>query len=137
MPLPKPPGFIPQRQLKIDRRRILLAALLFAIAAAVLLLLLRHAATAPGQTLKPVRQEFQLLVILGAAFCGGWNEWMRQIALTRRGEPGGPLGPGERGPEAREPGARGAGGLGPEERGPGAEGPEARGPEARDPWPKS
>lgn len=94
MPLPKPPGFVPQRQRRVDHRRIALAALIFAIAAAVLLLLVRHAAAAPGQTLRPLREEFQLLVILGAACCGAWNEWMYQIALTRRGESGGPLGPG-------------------------------------------
>ncbi|MEB3167941.1 MAG: hypothetical protein VKK97_04325 [Synechococcaceae cyanobacterium] len=94
MPLPKPPGYVPQRQLRVDGRRILLAGLIFAAAAAVLLLLLRHAAASPGQPLRPLRQEFLLLVILGAGCCGAWNEWLYQIALTRRGESGGPLVPG-------------------------------------------
>ncbi|MFM8278441.1 MAG: hypothetical protein ACKN89_15910 [Cyanobium sp.] len=74
MPLPKPPGYVPQRQLRVDGRRILLAGLIFAAATAVLLLLLRHAAASPGQPLRPLRQEFLLLVILGAGCCGAWNE---------------------------------------------------------------
>lgn len=84
MPLPKPPGYRPQRQRRVDRRRILLAALLAMAAAALLLVLVHRASQAPGQPITAIQPRFWALVIGMAGFCGFWGELMRQLALTRR-----------------------------------------------------
>lgn len=90
MPLPSPPGYRRGRQRRVDRRRILLSALLAALAAAVLLLLVHNAARTPGAELRPVPLLRALLLVSGAAGCAAWGETMRQLALTRLGEPDGP-----------------------------------------------
>ena len=51
MPLPKPPGYRPRRQLRRDNRRIVFSALLCMLMAMVVLLLLNRAAQVPGQLL--------------------------------------------------------------------------------------
>jgi len=90
MPLPDPPGYQRGRQLRIDRRRILLSTSLAALAATVLLLLAHRAARSPGEPLRPIPLLGAVLVISGAASCAAWGETMRQLALTRLGEPDGP-----------------------------------------------
>jgi hypothetical protein len=90
MPLPPPPGYQRGRQRRIDRRRIALAALLAGGAAAVLVVLAHRVARTPGELLKPLPLPAVLLVVAGASACGAWGETMRQLALTRLGEPGGP-----------------------------------------------
>jgi hypothetical protein len=90
MPLPAPPGYRRGRQRRVDRRSILLVAVLAGVAAAVLLLLAHRVARTPGELLKPLPLQWVLLVVAGASACGAWGETMRQLALTRLGEPGGP-----------------------------------------------
>jgi len=90
MPLPDPPGYQRGRQLRIDRRRILLSTSLAALAATVLLLLAHREARSPGEPLRPIPLLGAVLVISGAASCAAWGETMRQLALTRLGEPDGP-----------------------------------------------
>lgn len=90
MPLPPPPGYQRGRQRRVDRRRILLSALLATVAASVLLVLVHRAARIPGAELRPVPLLRALLLVSGAAGCAAWGETMRQLALTRLGEPGGP-----------------------------------------------
>jgi hypothetical protein len=51
MPLPHPPGYQPQRQSQVDRRRVLLAAVVLAVLAALLLVLGRRAAAHAGNAL--------------------------------------------------------------------------------------
>lgn len=90
MPLPPPPGYLPRRQLRVDRRRILLSSCLAALAASVLMLLVHRAAQTPGQPIRPIPLLGALLVVAGAASCGAWGETMRQLALIHLGEPDGP-----------------------------------------------
>ena len=90
MPLPPPPGYHRGRQLRVDRRRILLSASLAAVAATVLMLLVHRAARTPGQPIRPIPLLGAMLVVAGAASCGAWGETMRQLALTKLGEPDGP-----------------------------------------------
>ncbi len=90
MPLPSPPGYQRPRQRRMDRRRILLSALLATLAATVLLVLVHQVARTPGTPVKPIPLLGALLVVTGAAGCAAWGETMRQLALTRLGEPGGP-----------------------------------------------
>ena len=90
MPLPPPPGYTPRRQLRVDRRRILFSSALASLVATVLLVLVHRAAHIPGQPIKPIPMLGAVLVVLGAAGCGAWGETMRQLALTRLGEPGAP-----------------------------------------------
>ena len=91
MPLPPPTGYLPQRQKRVDRRRILLAGVLFSGMAALLLGLAQRVARTPGEPLTPWPLPYMLAVIGVAGFCGAWNEAMAQIANTRRGTPGAPL----------------------------------------------
>ncbi|SBO44749.1 hypothetical protein [Cyanobium sp. NIES-981] len=88
MPLPKPPGYRPRRQLRVDRRRVVLAALVLMLLAAVLLVLLQRAALAPGTPIRPLPPRYVVAIVLMAGFCGAWGESMRQISLTRRGRSG-------------------------------------------------
>ncbi len=88
MPLPPPPGYRPRRQLRVDRRRIVLAAALFAFASTLLLALAHRVALTPGEPLRPVHPRFWVAIIAMATFCGAWVETMRQLSLTRRGDPG-------------------------------------------------
>ncbi|MFM7395366.1 MAG: hypothetical protein ACKO22_13600 [Cyanobium sp.] len=74
----------------MDRRSILLAAVLAGVAAGVLLALAHRVARTPGELLKPLPVQWVLLVVAGASACGAWEETMRQLALTRLGEPGAP-----------------------------------------------
>jgi len=90
MPLPTPPGYRRGRQRRVDRRSILLAAVLAAVAAGVLLALAHRVARTPGELLQPLPVPAVVLVVAGAAACAAWAETMRQLALTRLGEPGGP-----------------------------------------------
>jgi len=90
MPLPKPPGYRPRRQLRRDNRRIVFSALLCVLMALVVLLLLNRAANVPGQLFAPFPPHGVLLVLFGAGFCGAWGEIMRQIRLIRLGEKDGP-----------------------------------------------
>jgi len=90
MPLPTPPGYRRGRQRRVDRRSILLAAVLAGVAAGVLLALAHRVARTPGELLKPLPASAVVLVVAGAAACAAWAETMRQLALTRLGEPGGP-----------------------------------------------
>jgi hypothetical protein len=91
MPLPRPAGYQPRRQLRIDRRRIVLAGVINACAALLLLGLAHRVSRTPGELLPPIHPRFWVLVSGVAGFCGIWGEALRQIGLTRRGEPGGPL----------------------------------------------
>jgi len=86
MPLPKPPGYRPRRQLRTDHRRIVLSALLCMLMALVALILLNRAAQEPGQLFRVYPFHGMALVVLGAGFCGAWGETMRQISLTHLGE---------------------------------------------------
>ncbi|MCS5700398.1 hypothetical protein NZK32_15260 [Cyanobium sp. FGCU-52] len=90
MPLPTPPGYRRGRQRRVDRRSILLAAVLAGVAAGVLLALAHRVARTPGDLLKPLPWQWVVLVVGGASACGAWGETMRQLALTRLGEPGAP-----------------------------------------------
>lgn len=90
MPLPTPPGYQRGRQRRVDRRRIALAALLAGMAAAVLLALAHRVTRAPGELFRPLPLPALLLVVAGASACAAWGETMRQLALTRLGEPGAP-----------------------------------------------
>jgi hypothetical protein len=45
----------------------------------------------PGELLPPIHPRFWVVVAGMAAFCGAWGESLRQISLTRLGEPGAPL----------------------------------------------
>ena len=90
MPLPTPPGYRRGRQRRVDRRSILLAAVLAGVAAGVLLALAHRVARTPGELLQPLPVPAVVLVVAGAAACAAWAETMRQLALTRLGEPGGP-----------------------------------------------
>ncbi|MCP9885775.1 hypothetical protein KBY97_11675 [Synechococcus sp. ATX 2A4] len=92
MPLPRPPGYRPLRQLRVDRRRIVLAGFLYALAMLVLLLLAHQVSRTPGELLPTIHPRFWALLIGMAGFCGAWGETLRQISLTRRGQPGAPLG---------------------------------------------
>lgn len=90
MPLPHPPGYRPPRQRRIDRRRVALATVLAAGAAALLLALAHRASLAPGEPIRAIQPRFWALVAGMAGFCGFWGETMRQLSLTRRGDPGAP-----------------------------------------------
>ena len=90
MPLPKPPGYRPRRQLHRDNRRIVFSAVLCTLMALVVLLLLNRAAQVPGQPFTPFPPHGVLLVLFGAGFCGAWGETMRQIRLIRLGDQDGP-----------------------------------------------
>jgi hypothetical protein len=90
MPLPPPPGYRRGRQLRVDRRHILLSSSLAALAAAVLLVLVHRAARSPGEPVRPIHLLGVVVVVSGAAGCAAWGETMRQLALTRLGEPDGP-----------------------------------------------
>jgi hypothetical protein len=74
----------------VDRRSILLAAVLAGVAAGVLLALAHRVARTPGELLQPLPVPAVVLVVAGAAACAAWAETMRQLALTRLGEPGAP-----------------------------------------------
>jgi hypothetical protein len=91
MPLPRPAGYCPRRQLRVDRRRILLAGAINLLAALVLLTLAHRVSRTPGELLPPLHPRFWVVVAGMAAFCGVWGESLRQISLTRRGQPGAPL----------------------------------------------
>ena len=91
MPLPRPPGYQPRRQLRVDRRRIALAGFLYALAVLVLLVVAHHASRTPCELLPVIHPRFWALLIGMAGFCGAWGETLRQISLTRRGQPGAPL----------------------------------------------
>ncbi len=91
MPLPRPAGYQPRRQLRVDRRRIVLAGMINLAAALVLLTLAHRVSRTPGELLPPIHPRFWVVVAVMAAFCGVWGESLRQISLTRRGEPGAPL----------------------------------------------
>ncbi|MEB3306880.1 MAG: hypothetical protein VKK98_01890 [Cyanobacteriota bacterium] len=84
MPLPHPPGYVPRRQTRMDRRRVLLAGLVFALIAVVLLVLGRRAAAHAGNALPHASLERVLLVVLVAGGCGAWGETMRQLAAIAR-----------------------------------------------------
>jgi hypothetical protein len=86
MPLPKPPGYRPRRQLRTDHRRIVFSALLCMLMAFVVLILLNRAAQVPGQLFRVYPFHGMALVVLGAGFCGAWGETMRQISLTHLGD---------------------------------------------------
>jgi hypothetical protein len=90
MPLPHPAGYRPRRQQRIDRRRIVFSSLQAAALAAVLLVLLHRAAHSPGQPLQPIAPLAAVLLASGVGVLGAWGETMRQLALTQRGERGGP-----------------------------------------------
>lgn len=91
MPLPPPPGYVPKRQVRIDKRRIVLAGVLFSGMTAVLLALAHRVARTPGEPMPVWPLPYVFTVIGVAGFCGAWNETMCQIAYTRRGSPGAPL----------------------------------------------
>lgn len=90
MPLPHPPGYVPRRQRRVDRRRIVFSAVLAAVAATVLMVLLHRAARTPGEPIQRIPPLWVALVVAGAAGCGAGGETMRQLALTQLGEPDGP-----------------------------------------------
>ncbi|MCT0199768.1 hypothetical protein KQ313_08770 [Synechococcus sp. CS-1325] len=91
MPLPRPAGYIPRRQLRVDRRRVVLAGAINVLAALVLLTLAHRVSRTPGELLPAIHPRFWVVVVGMAGFCGVWGETLRQISLTRRGEPGAPL----------------------------------------------
>jgi Spy/CpxP family protein refolding chaperone len=84
----------------VDRRRIGLATVLAAVAALLLLALAHRASLAPGEPIRAIQPRFWALVAGMAGFCGFWGESMRQLSLTRRGDPGAP-GSGEGGTPLR------------------------------------
>lgn len=80
MPLPHPPGYVPPRQTRLDRRRIALAGVVLAAAAALLLVLGRRAAAHAANALSQAPLQRALVVVLVAGGCGAWGEAMRQLA---------------------------------------------------------